>query len=446
MNQANAPNRLLGLPGWLAYERFIGIDIHKHYVTVVALDPQRQVLFHRRRIPLEQWPAWVQQHLTAQDAVIMEATTNCWWVYDQTAPVAGRCVVAHPDSKARVKTDIQDAKRWAERLLADDCKPVWVPPQAVRDLRSLLAYRQRQVSARTRLKNRLQGLLHTHQILPPPEALFSPEQRAWWMKLALSEVDQLRCQQDLAALDLVEAHLKQLEQKLAAVSQQEPWRGDCLRLLQLPGVGLIVAMTLLAAIGDIRRFERGPSGRAKLVGYAGLGAAIDQSGEKHRHGGITKSGRKDLRHMLVEAARIAVRQPGHWQRLYQRRGALWARRIGDHKAITAVARKLLVAVWHLLTHGSDGAPAAALLSPQQLAPKSGALWARLAGRLTKEQRHGLRLHDFAAYALTLIGLAGQVTAIVQGETRLPLLSSDQLRQRFPHLDDDPLFATTSGEP
>jgi transposase len=124
------------------------------------------------------------------------------------------------------------------------------------------------------------------------------------------------------------------------------------------------------------------------VGYAGLGAAIDQSGEKHRHGSITKNGRKDLRHMLVEAARIAVRQPGHWQRLYQR----LARRIGDAKAITAVARKLLVAVWHLLTHGSDGAPAAALLSPQQLAAK----FLRLAGRLTKEQRQGLRLHDFAA--------------------------------------------------
>lgn len=177
---------------------------------------------------------------------------------------------------------------------------------------------------------------------------------------------------------------------------------------------------------------------AKLVGYAGLGAAIDQSGDKHRHGGITKSGRKDLRHMLVEAARIAVRQPGHWQRLYQR----LARRIGDHKAITAVARKLLVAVWHLLTHGGDGAPTAALLSPQQLAAK----FLRLAGKLTKEQRRGLRLHDFAAYALTLLGLAGQVTAIVQGETRLPLLSPDQLRQRFPHLDDDPLFAATSGEP
>lgn len=59
MNQANAPNPtnaptpLLGLPWWLAYERFIGVDIHKHYVTVVALDQQRQVLWQRRRIPLE---------------------------------------------------------------------------------------------------------------------------------------------------------------------------------------------------------------------------------------------------------------------------------------------------------------------------------------------------------------------------------------------------------
>ncbi|RIK27019.1 MAG: hypothetical protein DCC55_39630 [Chloroflexi bacterium] len=80
MNQAHAPNPTLRLPWWLAYERFIGIDIHKHYGTVVALDQQRQVLLQRRRIPLEQWPVWVQQHLTAQDAVVMEAITNGWWV------------------------------------------------------------------------------------------------------------------------------------------------------------------------------------------------------------------------------------------------------------------------------------------------------------------------------------------------------------------------------
>ena len=187
LNQAHAPNRLLGLPWWLAYERFIGVDIHKHYVTVVALDQQRQVLFHRRRIPLEQWPAWVEQHLTPQDAVIMEATTNCWWVYDQTAPVAGRCVVAHPDSKARVKTaprgPPQDAKRWAERLLADDFKPVWAPPQAVRELHSLLAYRQRQVTAPECPVGEAQessaGAAPSHQIVPSPEAhaSASPVQR-----------------------------------------------------------------------------------------------------------------------------------------------------------------------------------------------------------------------------------------------------------------------------
>jgi hypothetical protein len=120
MTQAHAPNRLLGLPWWLAYERFVGVDIHKHYVTVVALDQQRELLFQRRRIPLEQWPVWVQQHLTPQDAVIMEATTNCWWVYDQTAPQVGRCVVAHPDVKARVKRDCGQRRSQSSQVL----KPV----------------------------------------------------------------------------------------------------------------------------------------------------------------------------------------------------------------------------------------------------------------------------------------------------------------------------------
>lgn len=151
----------------------------------------------------------------------------------------------------------------------------------------------------------------------------------------------MRVQQDLSSIDLLELQLKQLDKKLAAFSQRSLWQEHFPYLMQLPGVGLVVAMTILRAIDDITRFEL----PQKLVCYSGLGASIDQSGDKHRDGSITKMGRKELRFVMVEAARVAVRQPGRWQKLYQRLPP----RIGDNEAVVTVARKLLVLVWHVLT-------------------------------------------------------------------------------------------------
>jgi len=76
-------------------------------------------------------------------------------------------------------------------------------------------------------------------------------------------------------------------------------------LIQLPGISTLSALTILAAIGEIERFET----PKKLVGYAGLGAGVHASGQTHRGGHITKQGRKDLRWVMVQAAWAAV---GHY--------------------------------------------------------------------------------------------------------------------------------------
>lgn len=100
-------------------------------------------------------------------------------------------------------------------------------------------------------------------------------------------------------------------------------------------------MTLLSAIGDISRF---PSAK-QLVGYAGLGASVHASGQVQRGGRITKEGRSELRTAMVEAAWIAIEHHPHWKKLF----AQLSGRLGKQKAIVAIARKLLVAVWHVLT-------------------------------------------------------------------------------------------------
>jgi hypothetical protein len=93
------------------------------------------------------------------------------------------------------------------------------------------------------------------------------------------------------------------------MSHQAPWASMAMYLMQIPGLGVVTSMTVLAAIGDIDRFET----PKHLVSYAGLAPAIEQSGTKQRAKPITKEGRKELRWAMVEVAWRAVRADPVWK-------------------------------------------------------------------------------------------------------------------------------------
>jgi len=118
------------------------------------------------------------------------------------------------------------------------------------------------------------------------------------------------------------------------------------RLLTLPGVNFVTACALMAAIGDVTRF---PTAR-HLVSYLGLDHRVRQSGsEPARHGRISKQGPGEARHVLVEAAWHAARTTGPLRAFAERIAA----RRGANVATVAVARKLAVIAWHMLTRGED---------------------------------------------------------------------------------------------
>jgi hypothetical protein len=118
------------------------------------------------------------------------------------------------------------------------------------------------------------------------------------------------------------------------------------RLLTITGVNLIVAAGLVAAIGDVGRF----TSPQKLVSYVGLNPRVRQSGlGLAQHGRISKRGRSHARAMLVEAAWAAAKAPGPLRAFFLR---IRARR-GHQIAAVAVARKLAVLCWHLLTKSAE---------------------------------------------------------------------------------------------
>jgi hypothetical protein len=189
---------------------------------------------------------------------------------DQLQPQAGAVTVAHPllvklISAARVKTDTRDTINLARLLAAKLIPQVWVPPEEVRELRALLAHRRRLISNRTQARNRLHSVLHRHNLVPPAGDLFAPAMRDWWQALALPFSERLRIRQDLGLLDTLEPLIAEVDAELVRLSTAEEWAEQVPFLVHLPGIGILTAMTLLSAIGDITRFRRQRSWSATVV-------------------------------------------------------------------------------------------------------------------------------------------------------------------------------------
>ena len=276
-------------PPLQSFSRYIAIDIHKHYLMLGGIDAHKRLVLTPRRVELSRWPAWAQANLSRSDAVVLEATTNAWAIYDLVSALVGRTVVAHPAkvkliADARVKTDRLDVLTLAQLLRADLLPEVWVPPTHVRDLRALLSHRRRLVSLQTTAKNRLQSVLHRLNLSAPEGELFAHKQRTWWKELELSATERLRVDHDIATLDHIGPQIAAVDAELRRLSTSTDWAEQVPYLIQLPGIALLSAMTILGAIGDITRFEAAK----KLVGYAGLGAGVHVSGKTHRDKGITK--------------------------------------------------------------------------------------------------------------------------------------------------------------
>ena len=322
-------------------KRFIGLDIHKEYFVAIGVNPRREVIFGPQKVSNYHLDDWISRFLTPKDAVVLEMTTNTYLFYDSLLPHVHSVIAVHPPNvalvtKAQVKTDQKAALALAQLHAVGMLTGVWIPPHPVRDLRALIAQREKMVRLSTIAKNRLHALLHRkHLILP--EKPFAPEQRTWWESLPLSATERFLIQSDLDTLEFAKKQIEQVEACLKQESAQDA-RIPC--LLQLPGIAMLSAITILAAIGEITRF---PNAK-KLVGYAGLGTRVHDSGMTHSNGRITKTGRRDLRRVMVTAANHAVEHHPHWKQEFARLEP----HLGRSKAIVAIARKLLVAVWHVL--------------------------------------------------------------------------------------------------
>jgi len=354
--------------------RFLGLDVHAETIAVAVAEPDGEVrsmgiIPNRaesiRKLIKKLGPS---EHLRA----CYEAGPTGYVLYWQLTELGVECAVIAPTlvpTKAgdRVKTDRRDAMKLARCHRAGDLTAVWVPDAATEALRDLVRAREAAKQDQLRARHRLSKfLLRTGQ--RPASGVKA------WTELYMAWVRQLRyaqAAQEFVRLDLLHEvehmgeRVKRLEEaireavKLAPVAMQEVIRG----LQALRGIAEISAVTVVAELGQISRFE---SAR-QLMGYSGAVPSEESSGQRQQRGGITKTGNAHLRRIAIEAAWSYRLKPAvgpglrkrqqdvpeeikemAWKaqlRLHKRYARLAAAGKDQRKIVTAVGRELLGFIW-----------------------------------------------------------------------------------------------------
>ena len=273
----------------------------------------------------------------------VEMMSGAIWVRDQLELAGWNVQVAHARKVRDIaplacKTDKVDARVLAELCRRDLVPALWVPSLEDRALRERLRRRTHLVKLRTSAKNRIFGLLTQFGLRISLRRLRQPDAIELLERRGVPEVWRDSIAEHLDLIDDLDRRVNPIDKELGPIARRDP---RAKLLATIPGVGPLLSLTLAAEIGDVSRF----SSASKLVGYAGLAPRISQSGERSQTGRLSKAGSRTLRWAAVEAANQAWRPTNPFHEHYLR----MAERHGKNPAKSSVARKLLIASWHMLS-------------------------------------------------------------------------------------------------
>ena len=322
---------------------YIGMDIHKNYSSVAVTDEQGDLvdrcrLNHRHQEELVEY----FKRFQSKTQVVMEATCGWGWLSELLQDLGMEVKLANSSkvkiiAESQIKTDKVDALALAQLLRTNFLPEAYLAPKEQREARDLLRYRISLVHLRSGVKNRIHALLTRLGIFHSYSDLFGKKGRRFLSSLELSSVHRQSLDGYLGLIDTIHKLIGEVEVQIRQVVKESE---DGKRLLTMPGIGFILAYLVLVEIGDINRF----SSHKKLCSYAGLVPSVYQSGSKSYHGHISNRANRYLQWGLIEAAQMAkVIDP-----FLRRKAEIIARKKGACVATTAIARHLLVVIYHIL--------------------------------------------------------------------------------------------------
>lgn len=316
---------------------YIGFDVHKKTVSYCSKTASGEIVeegtIAARRAALQSWAS----AQTRRWCGALEATLFSSWIYDTLKPYSAGLEMAHPAkmkaiSAGKKKSDTIDARTIADLVRCNLLPACYVAAPKIRELRRLLRYRSLVVSEAVRMKNKMAGLLMETGAEYVKTKLHGKKYFANLLEeledVPESVIDLLRLSR--GALEMFEATQRRLVRELRMDTEL---RERVERLMTIPAVGEITALTWALEIGDPHRFHSA----AEAMSYCGLTAALKSSAGKQQRGPISKQRNHWLQTTLIEAAKLAPR----WN---EQLAALHARELERghrNRATMAVARKLV---------------------------------------------------------------------------------------------------------
>jgi transposase len=293
------------------------LDYHDQSVQVCVLDPQGVVLANRS---VSNDVKEIVQVVASKDRRVFAAIEACNGsadLADKLIEIGWSVDLAHPGYVARIKQN-PDKSDFADARLVGDLErvgylpKVWLAPQALRELRRVVRYRQQLVNERRSRKQRISALLREQRVRSPEWMPWTIRWLDWLQKEAeLSEQSRWLVQEHLDWLRQLSVKIAEVERRLRRMTAEDPLVDT---LMKLKGIGLITAVTIRAEIGRFDRFRTGK----QLARFCGLSPRNASSGQRQADAGLIKAGNPQLRMTLIEAAHRLKRFDPRWRQLAER--------------------------------------------------------------------------------------------------------------------------------
>jgi transposase len=331
-----------------------GLDVHRRQITYDWVDHDSGEARRGRIAPAtrEVLRGWLGELPCPDGAFAVEGCTGWRFVVEELQAAGFAAHLAEPAEtsslrgpKRRAKTDRADAKLLRELLAQQRLPSSWIPPAWIGDLRTTVRLRKTLIDQRTAWQQRIHAALFHHGLPRPTQALLSPATRAWLGTVALPPASRQALAVALGQIDRLDAEVGPIDRWLHVLARRQP---GCRALIAAHyGLGAVTAPTILAELGDVRRFGGGD----QVVRATGLDITVYASDDKRSPGHLSRQGPEVLRWALFEAAKAAARPSSPDYAYYQQVKA----RQGGNRATLAVARKLARRVRHTLVSLGDAA-------------------------------------------------------------------------------------------
>ena len=332
-------------PNFKGQQFFVGIDVHsKNWAVTIRTNNN-----HLKTLSMNPSPEALHQYMTkhypnGEFNSVYEAGFCGFWIHRSLTNLGFNNVVINPadvpttHKEKHRRCDTVDSAKLSRELADGALKAIYTPDPFHEQLRSLTRLYCKSVKHRTRIKNRIRGFLNQYGVKIPARSELFPWSGRFlqWLSTIEFEYEPANAYLKFCFEELIQTRqrTKDIIHQLRVYSKESPIKEIVHDyLMSIPGIGFITAIIFYSEIIDMKRFHKFDH----LASFVGLVPDVDASGDRETIKGLTFRRNRYLRHMIVEAAWIAIGKDPALTLQFQE----LTKRMTKQKAIVRIAKKLL---------------------------------------------------------------------------------------------------------